>query len=366
MPVRRRILLLITDLEIGGTPTVVRELAARLHEPGRVHVEVACLAGEGPVADQIRAKGVHVTALGARSPRDARVLHRLNVLLGTRLIDTCFSFLVHANVAAAAASLFKRDVRYLQSVQTTQRFPRWHWLAGRIAHHAAHRVVVPSPSVAGAVERWSGVPSDKITVIPNAIDAEDFASIARKRSNGKFTVGFIGRLDPVKRIPDLLKAVASLPDEFELKIFGDGPERADLESQIRNPQSAIRNRVTLAGTIPSPKDALSQIDALVLPSEAEGFGLVLIEAMAAGIPVVATNAPGIRDVVTNDVDGLLVGIGSPSQLAEALRRLRRDSALRDRLTKAGRQTVATRYAWPAVLAAYRKLLVPDYEDEAVP
>jgi hypothetical protein len=66
--VPRRILLLITDLEIGGTPTVVRELALRLHRTGRAHIEVACLSEWGPIADQIATGGVEVTALGARSP----------------------------------------------------------------------------------------------------------------------------------------------------------------------------------------------------------------------------------------------------------------------------------------------------------
>src|SRR4051794_484999 len=74
--VSQRILLLLTDLEIGGTPTVVRELAIRLNDPPRVHVEVACLAKWGPVADQLREAGVEVTALGAAGVRDVGVIRR--------------------------------------------------------------------------------------------------------------------------------------------------------------------------------------------------------------------------------------------------------------------------------------------------
>ena len=99
----RRILLLITDLEIGGTPTVVRELAIRLRRPGNVQIEVACLSTWGPVADQLRHAGVHVTALDARGSRDLlSTVRRLAQLVRERGYDTVFSFLVHANAIAAA------------------------------------------------------------------------------------------------------------------------------------------------------------------------------------------------------------------------------------------------------------------------
>src|SRR5690348_783057 len=141
---RRRILLLITDLEIGGTPTVVRELATRLNHPPDVEVEVACLSKWGPVADQLRDAGVAVTAFDARGPRDlVRTTRRLRDLARDRKIDTVFSFLVHANVVAALASRKLPGVRFLQSIQTVQPRPDWHWLAQRWAHRYAERIVVP-------------------------------------------------------------------------------------------------------------------------------------------------------------------------------------------------------------------------------
>jgi glycosyltransferase involved in cell wall biosynthesis len=118
----------------------------------------------------------------------------------------------------------------------------------------------------------------------------------------------------------------------------------------------LSSRVTLHGAIARPQEALSQIDLLVLPSEAEGFGLVLIEAMAAGVPVVATNVPGIRDVVTHEQTGLLVPPAAPDRLAAAIRRLINDDALRQHLTATALREVQTRFAWPAVLPVYRRLL----------
>src|ERR1044071_5709801 len=98
----RRILLFITDLEIGGTPTVVREIATRLNDPPDVVVEVACLKQWGPVADQLRDAGIHVTAFGVTRPWHLpRAIRALESLIRERSIDTVFSFLIHANYVAS-------------------------------------------------------------------------------------------------------------------------------------------------------------------------------------------------------------------------------------------------------------------------
>src|SRR3954466_4891420 len=108
----RRILLLITDLEIGGTPTVVRELALRLREPTQVEVEVACLSKSGPVAQELRERGVYVTALGASGITEAiATTLRLVHLIRSQQYDTVLSFLVHANAVAAMASVLLRRSR---------------------------------------------------------------------------------------------------------------------------------------------------------------------------------------------------------------------------------------------------------------
>ena len=118
-----------------------------------------------------------------------------------------------------------------------------------------------------------------------------------------------------------------------------------------NPRESVRMR----GTVPAP-EALAQSDLLVLPSEAEGFGLVLIEAMAGGVPIVATDAPGIRDVVRHESNGLLVPVGEPQALARAIARIVGDDELRCRLVEQGRQDVSERYAWEAVMRKYQRVL----------
>ncbi|MFI5377999.1 MAG: glycosyltransferase family 4 protein [Tepidisphaerales bacterium] len=434
----RRLLILVTDLEIGGTPTVVRELAIRLHARGH-RVAVACLGRRGPVADQIASAGVDVTALSAVGQWDLRILPRLITLLrtgqtnrgmaiqpvvpalrhtkpspqpspdgrgsrnaaeyrGTRAgspchdssaatrFDTVLSFLIHANALASVACSLTRT-RLFQSIQTTQPWPRWHWAVQRFIAPLAERIVVPSQSVADVARDWSGIAPSQIQIIPNAIDPADF-NITPLPVSTPAHIGFIGRLDPIKRVGDLIEAIAILTDEARLQnwgrrprrplgsdpgrptgasaplfrdvvlhIFGDGPERPRLERQIGD--LGLQRHVTLHGAVPRPQDALEQISVLVLPSAAEGFGLVLIEAMAAGVPVIATDAPGIRDVVRHDHTGILVPICSPASLAFAIQRLLDDGQLRQRLTAAARCEVARRFSWSSILPVYEELLSPE-------
>jgi glycosyltransferase involved in cell wall biosynthesis len=353
----RRILLLITDLEIGGTPTVVRELAVRLRDVGGAHVEVVGLKGPGPLRDQLSERGIKCTALGARGIWDWRIARRLARLMRQERVDTVVSFLVHANALAAAMRLRFPRVRYVQSIQTTQPRPRWHWAVQRLIQGAADRVVVPSASVAAVARRWAGVPAEKIAIVANAIDPADFgggAGVPPVRSGQVRELGFIGRLDPIKRIPDLLDAMTLLPPTTRLHVFGEGGQRPAIEAQIG--RLGLRDRVILHGVVARPHDALRQIDLLVLPSDAEGFGLVLIEAMAAGVPIVATDVPGIRDVVRHEQTGLLVPARSPASLAGAIARVMNDPALRERLVRDAAADVSERFGWDRVLPGYFHLL----------
>jgi glycosyltransferase involved in cell wall biosynthesis len=349
----RRILLLVTDLEIGGTPTVVRELATRLNRPPDVEVEVACLSKWGPTADPIRAAGVPVTAFEARGPRDLfRTVRRLRQLVRDRKIDTVQSFLVHANVVAALASRKLPGVRFLQSIQTVQPRPRWHWLAQRWAHRYAERIVVPSTAIVRYASRRSGIPESKFAVIPNAIDPHTFPRV-EAFTGPKIRAGYLGRLDAAKSPDALIHAldVAAMP-EAELHYFGDGPARAGLEAAAG--AWGVRDRVVFHGAVQRPQDALRRIDVLWMPSTVEGFGLVLIEAMASGVPVVAVARGGVLDVVNGGENGLLVT--DTGEIAASLARLRGDPALRNRLIEGGLRTVREKFSWDVVLPQYRQLL----------
>jgi len=349
--VPQRVLLFTTDLEVGGTPHVVRDLAVRLRGSHRT-TTVACIAPWGPVAGEIEAAGVRVHPLNATSgvllPRVMKDLCRLG-----RSFDVIMSFLVHANFVAAATMPLLPGVRLIQSVQTTQPRPRWHWMLQGLIAPAAETILVPSTSAARNAVYRSEVPPSHITVIPNAIDFDQYAVAHRPAPDGRFRVGFLGRLDPVKRLGDLVQAMELVPDAV-LHAYGEGEMRRPIESLIE--RLRLQNRVTLHGVTHAVAAALANMDVLVLPSDAEGFGLVLIEAMAAGVPVIGTDADGIRDIVQHEKTGLLVPRRSPTMIAGAIERLRADATLRQRLCDNARRFVHDRFSWPAVLEQYERLL----------
>jgi glycosyltransferase involved in cell wall biosynthesis len=206
---------------------------------------------------------------------------------------------------------------------------------------------------------WSAIPRGKVVVIPNAIDPDAFARSDLPRANPRpYPIGFIGRLDRIKRVDWLVNEVLHLsttsPGLVHLHIYGEGPEREFIRSKIG--ELSLDQAVTMHGTISRPQDVLPKLGALVLPSLAEGFGLVLIEAMAAGVPVVATNVPGIRDVVRNGETGLLVRHDRPIEMAVTLKRLIDERALRDHLIRNALTEVRERFSWDQVLLSYRRLL----------
>ena len=342
-----RVLLFNTDLETGGTPTVVRELARRLPDDA-VRVEAACLGRFGPVAEQIEKDGGRVTAFDLKPWQAPLAVSRLRRLVRAREIDVVLSFLVHANVVAALASRRMKHVRWIQSIQTTQPYPKWHWRAQRWAARYAAGFVVPSRSIADAARDRSGIDPSRVRIIPNAVDAAEVAEQARppRDAASVLRVGFLGRLDPIKNVPDLVRAVLPL-ERVELHVFGDGPDRGRVKAAAGGAA-----KVTLHG-FADRRSVWPQIDVLCLPSSAEGMPMVLIEAMAAGVPVVGRDAPGIRDVIEDGQTGVLFRL---EKLGTILQRCRDEPALFTTLAARALVIIRDQLTWTHLIPQYRSAL----------
>ncbi len=182
------------------------------------------------------------------------------------------------------------------------------------------------------------------------------------RRQGRFSVGFVGRLVREKGVDILLRALADLPEEVHLTVIGAGPERAAL-AQLAG-RLGISERVVFEPWLPSTEipERLRSLDALVLPSRTtshwkEQFGRVLLEAMASGAPVVGADCGEIASVI--GTAGLLFPEGDYAGLAAALRRLLEDSTLRQRVVQNGRERVISKFTQAQVAAetvsVYRQL-----------
>jgi len=200
----------------------------------------------------------------------------------------------------------------------------------------------------------SGINEARITVVQNAVASHGgaekmLASRQEKRhvlgiTTHEYVVGYIGRLSEEKGVTYLVEAVAALRDAVtpvKLLIIGEGPERSALEQQIKD--SGLQNEVVCAGFQTDIEAWLPAFDVFVLPSLTEGTPMALLEAMAAGVPVIATAVGGVPKVVTDGIDGLLVSSGSPGALSEKIRMLKDDIELQRSLGSAGLNTVNSKY-----------------------
>ncbi|MEX5719615.1 glycosyltransferase [Geodermatophilus maliterrae] len=214
----------------------------------------------------------------------------------------------------------------------------------------ADGVVVLTGRTAAAL-RPDGVPAGRLWTIPSGFDpalfsggADDvFPGVARPR------IGYVGRLAPQKRADVLVRAFGRMLRPASLVVVGDGPDRALVARLAAEGPAAART--TLAGFVEHGRvpAVLASLDVLVLPSAYEEMGSVLTEAMAAGLPVVASDVGGIPEVVRHGETGLLVPPGDVGALTAALDSLASDPALRARLA-AGARARSADYAWPALAA----------------
>jgi len=220
-------------------------------------------------------------------------------------------------------------------------------------------VVAISSYTAREIAELSPVP---VRVIPYTVGFGDPGGAAGVADPDGFVILFVGRLVERKGVRYLIDAVARLPLERRAKlvVIGDGPEREVLAPQAQ--RAGLGARVELRGRVSHAelRRAYASASAFVLPSivdsrgDTEGLGVVLLEAMTYGVPVVGSNVGGITDIVRDGETGLLVPPGDPAALAAALERLAADPALARRLGEAGRRRVREQFSWPAITAQWQE------------
>jgi len=343
---------------LGGMENVARALAEALAERGPVEVLTTdCGAGRG--AD--RAPGRERSgSLRIRRHRAVEVAHTpVAPGLLFRLLRLPRSAIVHVHVAQALVP----EMVWLAAVLRRRPFvAHFHLdvepsgpLGGLFAVYkrrilpatlrAAARVIALSPEQAEFLVATYGLAPSRVVVVPNGVGPEFVVpSDGRDPRGGAVRLLYVGRLSPQKNLPRLLSAIAEVSAPVELVVVGDGEERANVVDLIE--RLGLRN-VRLVG--PQRGPALvgwyRWADVFVLASDREGMPLVLLEAMAAGLPIVATDVPGTRELVGDA--GLLTGC-HPAALAAGLDTVARDPDLRARLAAASRRRGGTK-TWTGLM-----------------
>jgi glycosyltransferase involved in cell wall biosynthesis len=356
-----RIAFCITDLDAGGAERALVQLVKGL-DRGRWEPAVFCLAGHGVLADELKDAGIKVECLDARHWSNVGIILRLARKLRRFQPAIVQTFLFHANLAgriAARCAGVGKVVAGIRVAEKRSRVPLW---LDRWTNRLVTINVCVSQAVADFSVALAKLAPVKIVVIPNGVDVKRFtdAQPADLRAfgipAGSPTLLTIGRLDRQKGLPDLIEAAALVSARFPAAHFllvGEGRERSAIERLIG--EKGLAERVHLAGWRPDVPELLSAGFGVVLSSHWEGMPNVVLEAMAAGLPVVATRVEGTSELVVDDQTGLLVPIESPQALAEAIGRLLADPASAKALGAAGRERVAAHFSWEQMVARYEKL-----------
>ncbi len=229
--------------------------------------------------------------------------------------------------------------------------------------NSALRIVVPTRDYVNLIGRKYSIPETKIYEIPNGVDLEHFRSVST-RLHSPVRLLYVGRLSKPKNIPLLIQSFKLVIEnnrrDAELHIVGEGEEKSRISSLIKKEE--LEKKVFLHGALLGKDlyDIYSSSDIFVLTSECESFGLVLIEAMASGLPIVVSDITSVKNTVENNVTGLLVE-QTPEDFAQAVEELLSNPQLREKIIKNSLEVVK-KYDWNKIVRKFEYIYEQVYEN----
>ncbi len=214
------------------------------------------------------------------------------------------------------------------------RLNRWRSLFRRWALAAASHIIVPSHGLAHIAQRHWGQGGHRVSHVSNGVALDRFTPRTAPRETGVMKIGAVGGLRRVKNFGRLIRAFVHLPANARLVILGEGPERTELEALAHS--LGVADRVSLPGHVADIAAAICDFDIFALSSDTEQAPISVIEAMAAALPIVATDVGDIRTMVSPENQPFTVPLGDEARFAEALSHVAGDADLRARLGRANR------------------------------
>jgi glycogen synthase len=354
----------------GGAGVVADQLSRALAK--RMSVEVRCFGDREARRDSIVLRGYtpwERVKAGKDGPRFAPALETLSIGLAMAR-DDVDADVVHAHTwYADMGALWISTLHRIPLVVTLHSMePLRPWKADQLgsgyllsswiektAVEAAHRVIAVSRGMRDDIIRYFEVDPARVVVIHNGIDPERFRytdgrdALVRHGVKEPYVL-FVGRITDQKGIFHLLEAAPALPDGVQLVLCAAAPDTPEIEERLRRTLARHPNAHWIGEMVPVDQvmQLYSHASVFVCPSVYEPFGLINLEAMACGTPVVASAVGGILEVVQDGVTGFLVEPGRPDQLAEKIGRVLADPAQARSMGQAGRKRVEERFSWDSV------------------
>ena len=356
LPEPLKVLHLVASLDIGGLERVVWDLA-RLTDRSRFEPAVMCLDHAGTTAPRFESARIPLEVLN----REGKSLWVSVLLLARRLrglrLDVLHTHNMKAHLLGTLAAVLARTPAVVNT-KHGHVFPKTLLasLVNRLAVGHCRRIVAVSSDTASRAIEVERLPSRKVVVIRNGVDLAAHTPPEMRAPGASTRVIHVARLSPEKDQGTLLHAARLVADqvpEFHLDVVGDGPVRGRLEAVVA--ELGLGAHVTLLGARDDVPDLLQRAGTFVLSSTVEGISMTLLEAMAAALPVVATNVGGNSEVVVEGETGFLVPPADPALLARALLALIRDPKRARQLGASGRRRVEESFDLRAVVRTYERL-----------
>lgn len=356
-----RVAFCITDLDPGGAERALVQLVTRLDRK-RWLPALYCLSAPGPLVEPLQAAGIPVACLGARHAGHLGVILRLRRELCRFQPELLQTFLFHANFAGRIAGRLAGVPHLVAGIRVAEKRGRMHLWLDRLTNGLVERNVCVSQAVADFSMRVAGLRPEKVVVIPNGVDLSAFADVPPADLTpfeippGSRVLIAVGRLDPQKGLEFLLDAmpqIVSQDHRVHLLLVGTGPLRPAIERWIGG--KGLAGNVHLAGWRADVPSLLRASHALVLASLWEGMPNAVLEAMAAGLPVVATCVEGTTELVRDRETGRLVAPGSAGELALAITEILQNPGRAAAMGQAGQNRVRAEFSWEKAVARYDAL-----------
>jgi sugar transferase (PEP-CTERM/EpsH1 system associated) len=346
------VLHVVFSLDLGGLERVVVDLVREGEGLGQ-RVAVVCLQQPGRLAPQVEALGARVACLGKPSGLHLRTMGRMGTLLRTLRPDIVHTHQIGALFYAGPAGRLS-GARAVVHTEHGKHYPgrfRTRLLA-RLAGRWAERFFCVSQDIATAAVALGIVPSRKVRVVPNGIDTTRFGQggdrTAVRRWLGlppeAIVIGTVGRLDEIKRQDLLIRAFGVVRVRFpevHLLLVGDGPRRDELRGLAEG--LGLIDCVHFAGYQAEPERFLQAMDLFALTSRSEGMPLSILEAWAAGLPVVASRVGGLPELIAQGRTGLLFAPDDETELARALAELIGDPGRAQQIGARGRDRARSQF-----------------------
>ncbi len=351
---------IIPTLSMGGAERLLVDISKNLSKD-IFDIEVICIVSSGIWKMELETAGIKVSVMGKKKGFSLKVFFTLLKMLKEKKPD-----IVHTHLFGA--DFYGRIVAYLAKVKTivstehnlnfSEGFVRR--ILKRITNNLADVIIAVSEAVKDYAIKKEGADPRKVQVILNGVKINKFLNTKRDYNKNELIIGSVGRLEKQKGYDLLLEAIFKAKDQaIKCEIVGEGKERDYLEKRIH--ELRLFDQVKFIGQREDTPDFLNNIDIFVLPSRWEGLGIVILEAGLSGLPVIASNIDGIKEIIDDNQNGLLFEKANTDDLSDKLKTLLTDGEKRKELGESLQDKIKNNFDIKKIAEKYQKLYLEYYK-----